>query len=155
MPGGLLNIAAYGAENLILTGNPTKTFFNATYKKYTNFGLQRFRIDYDGQRTLNFNSETEMNFKIPRYAELLWDTYLVVNLPDIWSPLYWSPTDVSGCMTPYEFQWIDKLGAMMINEVTIYSGANILSRYSGEYIEAAIERDDGGKKILWNRMIGG
>jgi len=34
MPGGLLNIAAYGAENLILTGNPKKTFFNATYKKY-------------------------------------------------------------------------------------------------------------------------
>ena len=153
MPGGLLNIAAYGAENVILTGNPTKTFFNATYKKYTNFGLQRFRIDYDGQRTLNFNSETEMNFKIPRYAELLWDTYLVVNLPDIWSPFYWNP-DVSGCMTPYEFQWIDKLGAMMINEVTIYSGANILSRYSGEYIEAAIQRDDGGKRILWDRMIG-
>ena len=153
MPGGLLNIAAYGAENVILTGNPTKTFFNATYKKYTNFGLQRFRIDYEGQRTLNFNSETEMNFKIPRYAELLWDTYLVVNLPDIWSPLFWT-TDVSGCMTPYEFQWINKLGAMMIKEITVYSGSNILTRYSGEYIEAAIQRDDGGKRILWDRMIG-
>jgi len=153
MPGGLLNIAAYGAENVILTGNPTKTFFNATYKKYTNFGLQRFRIDYEGQRTLNFNSETELNFKIPRYAELLWDTYVVVNLPDIWSPLYWT-TDVSGCMTPYEFKWIDKLGAMMIKEITVYSGSNILSRYSGEYIEAAIQRDDSGKRILWNRMIG-
>ncbi len=153
MPGGLLNIAAYGAENVILTGNPKKTFFKATYKKYTNFGLQRFRIDYDGQRILNFNSETEMNFKIPRYAELLWDSYLVVNLPDIWSPMYWN-TDISGCQTPYEFQWIKQLGAMMIKEITIYSGANILSRYSGEYIEAAIQRDDGGKKILWNRMIG-
>uniref|UniRef100_A0A6C0EP79 Major capsid protein N-terminal domain-containing protein n=1 Tax=viral metagenome TaxID=1070528 RepID=A0A6C0EP79_9ZZZZ len=153
MPGGLLNIAAYGAENVILTGNPTKTFFNATYQKYTNFGLQRFRIDYEGQRTLNFNSETEMNFKIPRYAELLWDTYLVVNLPDIWSPLFWQ-TDVSGCMTPYEFQWINKLGALMIKEITVYSGSNILSRYSGEYIEAAIQRDDGGKKVLWDRMIG-
>ena len=153
MPGGLLNIAAYGAENVILTGNPKKTFFNATYKKYTNFGLQRFRIDFEGQRTLNFNSQTEMIFKIPRYAELLWDTYLVVNLPDIWSPLYWTE-DVSGCQTPYEFQWIKQLGAMMIHEITVYSGANILTRYSGEYLEAAIQRDDGGKKILWNRMIG-
>ena len=27
MPGGLLNIAAYGAENIILTGNPKKTYF--------------------------------------------------------------------------------------------------------------------------------
>uniref|UniRef100_A0A6C0C3Y9 Major capsid protein N-terminal domain-containing protein n=1 Tax=viral metagenome TaxID=1070528 RepID=A0A6C0C3Y9_9ZZZZ len=153
MPGGLLNIAAYGAENLILTGNPTKTFFNATYKKYTNFGLQRFRIEHEGQRSLNFNSQTELNFKIPRYAELLWDTYLVVNLPDIWSPLYWTQ-DVSGCQTPYEFKWIDKLGAMMIEEVTIYAGSNILSRYSGEYIESCIQRDDSGKRILWNRMIG-
>jgi len=153
MPGGLLNIAAYGAENVILTGNPKKTFFNATYKKYTNFGLQRFRLDYEGQRTLNFNSQTEMVFKIPRYAELLWDTYLVVNLPDIWSPLYWTE-DVSGCQTPYEFQWTKQLGSMMIHEITVYSGANILSRYSGEYLEAAIQRDDGGKKILWNRMVG-
>jgi hypothetical protein len=153
MPGGLLNIAAYGAENVILTGNPSKTFFNATYKKYTNFGLQRFRLDYEGQRTLNFNSETEMTFKIPRYAELLWDTYLSVNLPDIWSPMLWNP-DVSGCITPYEFQWVNKLGAAMIKEITVYSGSNILSRYSGEYIEAAIQRDDGGKKILWNKMIG-
>ena len=45
MPGGLLNIAAQGAENIILTGNPSKTFFKSTYKKYTNFGLQRFRIE--------------------------------------------------------------------------------------------------------------
>ena len=36
MPGGLLNIASYGTENIILTGNPTKTFWNTSYKKYTN-----------------------------------------------------------------------------------------------------------------------
>ena len=53
MPGGLLNLVAYGASNIMLTGNPTKTFFKATYQKYTNFGLQRFRIDYKGQRTLS------------------------------------------------------------------------------------------------------
>ena len=153
MPGGLLNIAAYGAENVILTGNPSKTFFNASYKKYTNFGLQRFRLDYEGQRTLNFNSETELTFKIPRYAELLWDTYLVVNLPDIWSPMHWTE-DVSGCQTPYEFQWTNKLGAAMLKEITVYAGSNILSRYSGEYIEAAIQRDDSGKRLLWNKMIG-
>jgi len=153
MPGGLLNIAAYGSENIILTGNPTKTFFSATYKKYTNFGLQRFRLDYDGQRSLSYNSETEMTFKIPRYAEMIWDTYLVVNLPDIWSPFYWN-TDVSGCITPYEFKWIKQLGSMMIHDITIYSGSNILAQYSGEYMSASVERDDGNKKILWKRMIG-
>ena len=37
MPGGLINIIAYGASNTILTGNPSKTFFKAVYKKYSNF----------------------------------------------------------------------------------------------------------------------
>ena len=38
MPGGLLNLVSYGSQNVILTGNPTTTFFKCTYKKYTNFG---------------------------------------------------------------------------------------------------------------------
>ena len=42
MAGGLLNIVSVGNNNVILTGNPTKTFFNVTYSKYTNFGLQNF-----------------------------------------------------------------------------------------------------------------
>ena len=42
MTGGLLNLTAYGNENIILNGNPKKTFFRATYNKYTNFCLQRF-----------------------------------------------------------------------------------------------------------------
>lgn len=153
MPGGLLNIAAYGTENIILTGNPKKTYFRATYKKYTNFGLQRFRLDFEGQRTLNFNSETEMVFKIPRYAELLWDSYLVVNLPDIWSPFYWNET-VNGCVTPYEFQWIDQLGALMIKDIIVYTGGSTLAEYSGEYLAAAIQRDEGTKRELWDRMVG-
>lgn len=153
MPGGLLNIASYGTENIILTGNPTKTFWNTSYKKYTNFGLQKFRIDIQGQRILNFNSETEMKFKIPRYAELLWDTYLVMNLPDIWSPYHWRE-DIDGCRTPYEFKWIDQLGAMMIRNIRIFSGGNVLNEYSGEYLSVIMERDENEKKHLWNEMIG-
>ena len=89
MPGGLLQLVAYGQSNIILNGNPSKTFFKAVYKPYTQFGLQRFRLDYTGQRYLSFDAPVEMDFKIPRYAELLWDTYIVVNLPDIWSPIYY------------------------------------------------------------------
>ena len=48
MPGGLLNIVAYGNQNIILNGNPSKTFYKCVYAKYTNFGLQKFRIDYSG-----------------------------------------------------------------------------------------------------------
>ena len=95
MAGGLMPLISRGTENVILNGNPKKTFFKATYNKYTNFGMQRFRIDYKGQRHLHYAHDTEMEFKIPRYADLLGDTYVVVNLPNIWRPMYWNP-DASG-----------------------------------------------------------
>ena len=87
MAGGLLNIVAYGNQNVILNGNPSKTFFKTTYAKYTNFGLQKFRIDYEGSKILNMTTTTHFKFKVPRYADLLMDTYLVVQLPHIWSPI--------------------------------------------------------------------
>ena len=157
MAGGLLNLVSYGAENIILNGNPNKTFFKAVYKKYTNFGLQRFRLLYEGQRTLSFNSETEFVFKIPRYAEMLWDTYLVLNLPNIWSPLHWRGTaDVSGGFVPYNFQWIRNIGTTILRRVTIYSGGGaLLAEYNGEWMTNVIQRDEGvGKTELFNRMTG-
>ena len=33
MPGGLLNLIAYGNQNIILNGNPKKTFFKSVYMK--------------------------------------------------------------------------------------------------------------------------
>jgi hypothetical protein len=88
MAGGLLNIIAIGNNNVILTGNPNKTFFKVTYSKYSNFGLQKFRIDFDGNRDLRLSEDSTFTFKIPRYAELLMDTYLSVTIPDIWSPIH-------------------------------------------------------------------
>ena len=43
MTGGLMNLTAAGNENIVIHGNPKKTFFKAVFKKHTNFGLQRFR----------------------------------------------------------------------------------------------------------------
>ena len=62
MTGGLMNLVAYGSENLLFNGNPKKTFFNATYQKYTNFGLQRFRIDFKGTKILNDKTNTIFEF---------------------------------------------------------------------------------------------
>ena len=64
MAGGLLNIVAEGNMNVFLTGNPSKTFFKSVYKKHTNFGLQKFRIDFSGQRTLQLTDDSVFTFKI-------------------------------------------------------------------------------------------
>ena len=154
MPGGLLNIVAYGNQNVFLNGNPSKTFFKTTYKKYTNFGLQKFRLDYDGQRNLRMSESSKFTFRMKRYAELLLDTYLVVQLPTIWSPIY-PPQDCSGNWAPYEFKWIDNLGTQMIEEVEIVVGGQTLNRYSGAYLLAMIQRDfTAEKKALYDNMSG-
>ena len=66
MAGGLMTLISEGPENIILNGNPKKTFFKATYNKYTNFGMQKFRLDYQGQRRLHYDEPTEFIFKVPR-----------------------------------------------------------------------------------------
>ena len=155
MAGGLLNILATGNNNVFLTGNPCKTFFKVAYVKYTNFGLQKFRIDYDGLRELRTTEESQFRFKIPRYADLLMDTYIVVTLPDIWSPVYQPCTDTSDRWSPYDFKWIKEIGTQMIKEVTINCGGLMLQRYSGQYMGAMVERDfTSEKKDLFNEMTG-
>ena len=49
MPGGLLNLIAVGQQNIILNGTPKKTFWKTSYSKYTNFGMQKFRLDFNIQ----------------------------------------------------------------------------------------------------------
>ena len=154
MAGGLLNLVAYGNQNVILNSNPKKTFFKTTYAKYTNFGLQKFRIDFDGQRNLRLNEFSKFTFYIPRYAELLMDTYLVVTLPNIWSPIL-PPQSCGESWTPYEFKWIDNIGTQMIKEITISVGGQTLQTLTGGYLQALVERNfNGTERDLYNRMTG-
>ena len=51
MPGGLLQLAAYGAQNQYLNGNPQLTFFKVVYRRYTNFSME-----YIQQKNMDLNS---------------------------------------------------------------------------------------------------
>lgn len=87
MTGGLLNLISQGKESIILIGQPTTTFFKKTYLSHTNFGQQKFRINFEGEKRLNYDVPTIYNFKIPRYGDLLNQIYFSFKLPNIWSPL--------------------------------------------------------------------
>jgi hypothetical protein len=155
MAGGLLNLIATSSANVFLQGNPSKTFFKATYAKITNFGLQKFRLDYDGQRDLRPSEDSTFSFRIKRYADLLMDTYIAVTLPNIWSPLYHPCANTNYQWVPYEFRWIDHLGTAMIRSIEITCGNALLQKYSGEYLHAMVERDfSSEKKELFRRMSG-
>lgn len=154
MAGGLLNLVANGNENIILNGNPTKTFFKAKYCKYTNFGMQKFRIDYEGLRTLRYSEESHFQFKVPRYGDLLMNSFLVVTLPTIWSPIY-PPQGADTTWNGYEFKWIDNIGCEMIKEISVTCGGQTLQKFSGSYIKNIVKRDyDEKKQKLFDKMTG-
>ena len=151
MPGGLLNLVSGGSQNAIMYGNPQKTYWTCSYKQITNFGLQNFRLDYEGLRHMQLTTDTTYTFKVKRYAELLMNTYLVINIPDIYSPIY---TDESGNY-PYEFRWIKNLGAMMIRSIKFTIGGSLIQSMTGHDIIALANRDYHGVTIAkWNEMIG-
>ena len=156
-----MNLTAEGQQNIILTGNPTKTFFKSTYSKYTNFGLQKFRIDFEGAKTLRLVEPSVFTFKIKRYADLLMDCYLSVELPNIWSPIMPPVNDPTieennaGSWIPYEFRWIENIGAQLISKISITCGNQTLQEFSGGFLLAQVQRDfDAQKTALFNKMIG-
>jgi hypothetical protein len=165
MAGGLMQLVSQGQQNIVLNGNPTKSFFKSTYHQYTNFGMQKFRVDYEGSKTLRLSEESTFTFKIPRYADLLMDCYLSFALPNIWSPIL-PPQQVTNETTaqglgnieqwaPYEFKWIENIGAKMISKIQITCGNYTLQEYSGDYLLAAVQRDfSSDKKELFYEMIG-
>jgi len=161
MSGGLIQLVSASNQDIVLTGNPSKTFFKSTYHKYTNFSLQKFRLDFEGSRTLRLSEESNFTFKVKRYADLLMDSYLSVELPNIWSPVFPPQTDDTttanntGAWIPYEFRWIENIGAQMISRITVTCGNQILQEFSGAYLLAMVQRDfSAEKKALFDKMTG-
>ena len=161
MPGGLMQLVAIGQQNVILNSNPSKTFWKAAYKKYTNFGKQSFRLDYEGTPSLNLTTESTFNFTVKRYSDLLMDCYISINLPNIWSPImppqtYINPDGTTGYTdwVPYEFKWIENIGSQIISNITITCGNQTLQEFSGAYLLAMVQRDfSAEKKALFDKIF--
>ena len=159
MAGGLMQLVSQGQQNIILNGNPSKTFFKSTYHKYTNFGKQFFRLDFEGAKALQLTEDSVFTFKVKRYADLLLDCYLSIDLPTIWSPIYPPSyneiTGTTGEWVPYEFKWIENLGAQIIRQIEITVGNQTIQKFSGNYLLSMVQRDfSAEKKALFDKMIG-
>ena len=82
MPGGLLQLVAYGAQDVYLTGNPQITFFKIVYRRYTNFAIETVEHTFTG--TIGFGNIhlVILNFKLFylfRVGKLLMLTLIVKN----------------------------------------------------------------------------
>ena len=161
MPGGLIQLTQVGAQNQLLNGNPSMTHFRAVYRRYTNFAMESIRMDFTSSN-LDFNvTQTRtISCRIDRYAQLLNDTYLMITLPDIWSPMVQVTVPPAGydpyCTAMgYEFQWIKNIGYNLIDHVDIVLNNVTIQTLTGEWLKMySYFTHDVAKRRVVNQMVG-
>ena len=114
---------------------------------------------------LDFNATQTrtLSCKIDRYAQLLHDTYLMITLPDIWSPMValgqgiTPPAGYDGNCSAigYEFQWIKNIGYNLIDHVDIVMNNVVVQSLSGEWLKMySYFTHDAAKRRVVNQMVG-
>jgi len=79
MPGGLLQIASSGIQDIYLTKNPEITFFKKIYRRHTNFSIETKEINID--QIVNYGDSFFIN--IPKNGDLIYRSYVKVELPSL------------------------------------------------------------------------
>lgn len=124
MGGGLLQLVAYGAQDAYISGNPQITFWKGLYKRHTNFAMEPFRINFNGEP----NWGTKQTAIINRYADLMFSTYVQLELPTYdtaGNQALWNHGSENGYAT---------LGYNFINHVELDIGGQIIDRLYSEYM---------------------
>lgn len=79
MPGGIIQIATYGSQDIYLTGTPQITFFKVVYRRHTNFAIESIAQCFIGDT--NFGTESSIVFD--KIGDLMHKSYLEIILPEI------------------------------------------------------------------------
>ena len=143
MPGGLMQLISYGSENTYLTGNPQITFFKTVYRRHTNFAMEYIEQYFTTLPNFSANSETIATVKIERNADLMYDCYLLYDLPAIYSTSLFS------------FRWVNNVGLRVINYVEIFVNGQVLDKQYGMWMyiwnEISLPLS---KRDAYNKLVG-
>lgn len=123
MPGGFMQLVFYGAEDLYLTGNPSISFFRSVYRRHTQFGMEYIPLYFDPIPSFTATQDTTATVKIDRNADLLYDTYLVYDLPALFTN------------NQIPVGWVEEIGCKIIKEITIRADGTILDTQRGDFLK--------------------
>ncbi len=163
MPGGLLQLVGVGAQNELVNGNPSMTHFRAVYRRHTNFAMESIRMAFTSSN-LEFpvTGTRTLSCRIDRYAQMIHDTYLLVTLPNIWSPMKFlngadppAGYDAETTAIGYEFKWIDNIGYNMIDHVDLTMNGQVIQTLRGEWLKfySYLTHDQNKRRIV-DQMVG-
>jgi len=135
MGGGLLQLVAYGAQDVYLTGNPQITFFKVVYRRHTNFAMEAIQQTFSGIASYG----NTVTCQISRNGDLINRAYLQVDLPTL------SGSD----------KYVNYLGLRLLKSVTIEIGGQQIDKHYSDWLyiwnELSLPR---GKRAAWELMVG-
>jgi hypothetical protein len=133
-----MELVAYGAQDIYLTGNPQITFWKVVYRRHTNFAIESVSQTFNG--TADFGKTP--NAVISRNGDLIHRVYLQVDLPAL--------ANSAGTVN-----WVRNLGHVMIDYVELQIGGQLVDKQYGDWMNIwnelclPAEKEDG-----YNVMIG-
>ena len=149
MGGGLMQLVAYGAQDVYLTGNPQITFWKVTYRRHTNYAMESIEQTFNGQADFG----RRVTCTVSRNGDLAFRTYLQVTLPEINQSMVTSTQNdgTTGCFA----RWLDCPGEQLISQVEVEIGGQRIDRQYGDWMHIWNQLTlTSEQEVGYNKMIG-
>ena len=140
-----MQLVAYGAQDVFLTGTPEITFWKVSYRRHTNFAMESIEQTFSGQADFG----RRVTCTISRNGDLAYRTYLQVTLPQI-------DQDMKGAAGAVYARWLDFPGEQLIAQVEVEIGGQRIDRQYGDWMHIwnqltlSKEQQDGYYKMVGN-----
>jgi len=130
MGGGLMQLVAYGAQDIYLTGNPQITFFKVVYRRHTNFSMEAIQQTLNG--TLAVGGST-VTCTISRNGDLVGRMWLAgeVKMTSITFT-----TGLTYC------NWTNNTGHAFVKECEVEIGGQRIDRHYSQWLDVWNELTD-------------
>tara|TARA_A100001015_G_scaffold272677_1_gene327458 strand:- start:678 stop:1991 length:1314 start_codon:yes stop_codon:yes gene_type:complete len=134
MGGGLMQLVAYGAQDIYLTGNPQITFFKVVYRRHTNFSIEAIQQTFEG----NASSLKEGGVRtclISRNGDLVYRMWLEGEI-----------TYKGGSNSATYLNWTNNTGHALIEECDIEIGGQRIDKHTSQWLDIWNELTDHDEK---------
>ena len=140
MGGALMQLVAYGAQDVFLTGTPEITFWKVSYRRHTNFAMESIEQTFSGQADFG----RRVTCTISRNGDLAYRTYLQVTLPEI----------AQGSNATWA-RWLDFPGEQLVSQVEVEIGGQRIDRQYGDWMHIWNQLTlSAEQKSGYNKMVG-
>jgi len=133
MTGGLIQLVAYGVQDIFLTKDPQITYFKTVYRRHTNFSTEMIPQHFSSEP--NFGDKVSAT--LSRAGDLVRKIYLVIELPPV--PKLLENSIVSDKL---KFGWVKYIGYAIIKSIEVELGGQSIDKHYSEWM------------YIWHELVG-